>query len=1099
MAVDTAAKRYAAATFGVGTPLFPDGTIDTDDQVSLGGGYPVTFPTVEETTPILEMATRSPKVVAGAFPTEAPYIEAVTLAGAALLEHTTAGSDGLDFVGSFRVEFDVALPDDGTNYVLIEAVDTTSGRTTVKVTVAGTPTRAVTFVIDDGATTETHVFYATAVGRAAGAGSRIAVAAGFDVEGGVSVETAVRTDTSNGLASAAWIAVGSATSNLTAIETPVSTRRWRIDLGTDRARIIEARVLSGTTQVGRVFAANVGTPAATHTAGGVTWSVDSGAVLRARGDWDDITSLVRIPSGGISCRRGRNSDQGLHLAGELSATLDNRSRQFEPGYTGSPYYPAVRPLTPIRWCAQHSGVTYPLFRGYARRFLPSYPVGENESTAALEAVDAFRVFTIFDTGLAIGTAIDALTPVAVWPMTDTGATLDDTTGTNHLTPTSLSQGYGSPFWGDRRKVASFDGSTSLAQDTAADTAVEITGDCSVVFVTRNTPGGDYHIVSAYGTAGCYWGVELDCATAQTPILRWIRNDGTPTSAGNDISLSSLDYGHFSDGKPHVVVVTYDQSEDTCTVYTDGTQVGQSVDAVPAGNGTPTVAGTATIRVAAEGTHGSGTASYEGLLGYLAVYNKVLSSDQALALTRSTIDGFAASTPSQRVTQLLDAYPWPPSARVIDSATTIEPATPLAVLEGTVSSWYAGSAFGVTITVAAPAEASIGATLYAGIAMPGHRTISTVPTGWTEIVTSASGSTSSDVIVYLYRFDSYDGSESWDFERSSDSGVASYACMATLAAATATATNSGTSTALVANTVTAAAGDLLLTFHATLSTTTTLTSTTPPAGMVEIADENSSYKSSVQRANLAVNALADLTAGATGTKTATRTASEAFATITLLVAASGAASAAGSMAAKDMADGSLLAELQAVADAELGEVFIDSQGRPNFRGRDWRTTNSAAVSATFGDSGAELNYSGVTFSYDEDRILNEITVTDADGNTATAIDATSRDLYGRRHHAETVDLTGTTAPSTHAAATLAAYKDPRLLVRALSVFPAGDPVTVFPVVLGLGLGDRIAVRRRPPGWTSGGYIDRETFVEAFTVSVERGIKDWHFTYTGSPAT
>lgn len=884
-----------------------------------------------------------------------------------------------------------------------------------------------------------------------------------------------------------------------------SGRFWEVDGGTSRLRLIELRILAAGSEVASITGSSVSDPpGSTHTEDSLVWSVDGNAATHSRGDWDDITSSARIPEGGIGFRRGRTTDQGLHLAGELTAVLDNRTREFEPEWTGSIYYPMIRPLVPLRFCATYSGTTYPLWRGVTRKFLPRYDEpSDTDSVAELAGVDAFRLFSIAKTGGTMSGVLAGLSPIASWPLTDTGATLDDVEGTNHLTPTSLAQGAESPFFGNKNQVAYFDG-VGYAQDTAADSVVEITGDCTLAFSINTDTGGDYHIASVYGTSGCYFGVELDCADNQQPVVRWIRNDGSPTDAGNDVTLD-LPYGYFTDSKPHVVVCTYDQSADTLVVYVDGVKVATNTDAVPAGNGSPTVAGTPTIRVGAEGTHGSGTANFVGLLGYVAVFDSVLTDGQALSITRARVDGFRTQTPAARVNALLDAYGWPAAARDIDTATTVEPADPEAIFDGVTSGTNHTNA---NIVVSIPATAVVGGYAYAGISWPSNRTMDTVPAGWTSVDSDQSGATFQDVETEVWRHLVAEGEPGTTvtFIRSHGAGDHAWICVATsevdeTTQETATAsTGAAASTSHTAPTVTAAEGDLLLTFHASFSTTTTLTSyTSGPSGMVKLAEQNSANKGSTQRANLAAWIETELGAGATGARTATRSASEKYATISLAINAAVPSGTDGSLAAKDMADQAILAELQAVAAAEGGEFFIDASGNAVFRSSGWRAANAATVQITFGNIDAEEDYRTVSYRYDEDTIINEATVTDADGTEATIVDQDSIDTYGLRSHTETVDLTGATAASARAQAIIDAYSSPRLLLNQLSVFPAADPTVLFPALLDLELGERTRVKHRPPSWTNpDAMLDQQSHAESLGVQVVRGTSDWTFALTGSPA-
>lgn len=873
-------------------------------------------------------------------------------------------------------------------------------------------------------------------------------------------------------------------------------------------RLIEMRIVDSGTKRAAITGSSITSAAigSTYTEDSLTWSIDTNAQLHANGDWDDITAYARIPEGGVTYRRGRSTDQGLHLAGELSAVLDNRTRLFEPGYAGSSYWPKVRPLTPLRFRGTYSGTTYPLWSGLTRRFLPRYDDQSGaDSVSELAGVDAFRLFNIATTGGSLGTVLTDLGPVAMWPMTDTGSTFDDTIGTNHLTVTGVTKGSESPFFGGKNRVGYWDG-TADATDSAADSTVEITGDCSLAFVINTTVSQDFHVMSAYGSSGCYFGLELDVADSQQPIARWIRNDGTPTSAGNDTTLD-LPYGYFLDGDPHIVVATYDQSEDTLVVYVDGAKVATNTDAVPAANGTPSVAGTPTIKVGEEGTHGSGTANYTGLLGYLAVFNSVLTDGQALQITRCRIDGFRSQTPAARINALLDAYGWPTSWRDIDTATTIEPANPEAIFNGVESAWKDKDA---NIDVIIPAGAQVGGYAWAFITWPSNRTIDTVPSGWTAVTNGSaqSGATFEHVEVGLWRkqIAATDPGSTHTFVRSNAAGGHTWTCVAMSEVDTTTPesdsqNNTGASSAsVVAPSVTAAAGDALITFHGTFSITTTLTSwSSGPAGMTLAAEENPTNKASVQRSNVGAWIQTNLSAGATGTKTATRSAAEPFACVSIAVNAATPSGASGSLAAKDMTDASFLTELQAVATAEGGEFFISPAGKPTFRSRTWRADNSTTVQITFGNVSTETDYQTVAYRYDEDRIINEATVTDADGGEATVRDEASIELYGLRSEAQTVDLSGASAAQTRAQVIVDRYADPRLLLDRLAVHPEHDAATLYPALMSLEVGERIRVKHRPPAWTAAAaMLDEQSYPEQFEVSVVRGTSDWLWRIGGSRA-
>jgi hypothetical protein len=877
--------------------------------------------------------------------------------------------------------------------------------------------------------------------------------------------------------------------------------------GTDgELRLIEMRIVDSGTERAAITVSSVTSAAigSTYTEDSLAWSIDGNAELDAEGDFDDLVPYGRAT--GWRVRRGRSSDQGIQQAGELAVYLDNRTRLFEPGYSGSAYWPKIRPLTPLRLRGEYSSTLYSVFTGFARRFLPRFSADSpRESVSVLDGVDAFRLFNIAKTGGSLGAVLTALGPVAMWPMTDTGSTFDDTIGTNHLTITGVTKAAESPFFGGLNRVGYWDG-TADATDSAADSAVEITGDCSIAFVVNTTVGGDYHICSAYGTNGCYFGVELDCAESQQPIVRWIRNDGTPTSAGNDVTLD-MDYASLIDGKPHIFVVTYDQSEDTLLVYVDGDSVGSSTDAVPAGNGTPVVAGTPTIKVGEEGTHGSGTSNYVGLLGYLAVFDSVLTHGDAHQIGRCRIDGFRSQTPAARINQLLDAYPWPSGLRDIDTASTVEPADPEAIYDGVESAWKDKDA---NIDVVIPATAQVGGYAWAFITWPSNRTMDTVPSGWTAVTNGSaqSGSTFEDVEVGLWRkqVEAGDPGSIHTFVRSNSAGGHTWTCVAmsevdTTTPESATANNTGSAaTNITAPTVTAADGDALITFHGTFSITTTLTSwSSGPSGMTKIAEQNPTNKDSVQRSNTGAWIQTNLAAGATGTKTAVRSGAEDFACVSIAVNAGTPAGTNGSLATKVMSDSTFLSELQAVVDAEGGELYIAADGKVTFRSRTWRATNSTTVTGTFGQSTGEQKYAELDFRYDELDIINEATITDADGNDATVHDEASILLYGKRDKSETVDLTGASAAQDRAQLYIDRYATPRLQVDRLAVYPERDPANLYPLMFGMGFGERYRVKHQPPSYASPQpLIDRQFYPESVEIVRGRTDSEWVWNVAASPA-
>jgi hypothetical protein len=178
------------------------------------------------------------------------------------------------------------------------------------------------------------------------------------------------------------------------------------------------------------------------------------------------------------------------------------------------------------------------------------------------------------------------------------------------------------------------------------------------------------------------------------------------------------------------------------------------------------------------------------------------------------------------------------------------------------------------------------------------------------------------------------------------------------------------------------------------------------------------------------------------------------------------------------EGDGLTELQLMAETEIGEFYIDEAGRAFFRGRHGllEDVRSNTSQATFGDDfpGGELPYFDIQPSYDEDQLVNYVRITRTGGSEQVAQDVTSVGAY----------LTHTYSPSElplqtdedaldYANYVVSFAKDPEYRFESLVINPFRSPTTLFPQVLGRKIGDRITVKRQPPG--GGDVIDRDVFI------------------------
>lgn len=168
-------------------------------------------------------------------------------------------------------------------------------------------------------------------------------------------------------------------------------------------------------------------------------------------------------------------------------------------------------------------------------------------------------------------------------------------------------------------------------------------------------------------------------------------------------------------------------------------------------------------------------------------------------------------------------------------------------------------------------------------------------------------------------------------------------------------------------------------------------------------------------------------------------------------------------------GSPLSACQAAADADQGSFFVGGDGKIVFRDRQWLMTNSSAITAqaTLGDSTGETPYYDIEIDGNHlDWIRNAVTVT-YDGGTVTVKDSTSITAYGEQD--DNVNAGQIPTSGGYVARQLAAYrlrlrKDAKTRIPSIKVKPRTATSTHLPTMLGLELGERVTVKRRPAGGT-----------------------------------
>lgn len=187
-----------------------------------------------------------------------------------------------------------------------------------------------------------------------------------------------------------------------------------------------------------------------------------------------------------------------------------------------------------------------------------------------------------------------------------------------------------------------------------------------------------------------------------------------------------------------------------------------------------------------------------------------------------------------------------------------------------------------------------------------------------------------------------------------------------------------------------------------------------------------------------------------------------------------------IAATNLNNTSALQHLQDVASTELGLLFASREGAVAFYDRAHGIEASQlANNATFGE--LELPYVDVITAYDDTDIWNDVRVTAISGIEQVATDLASQKQYYRR------TLTKTSLHSTDLAALSQAnmlkqrYSQPVLQVVSMTLDGNASPDLLYPQMFGRELGDRVVVRRRPPG--GGSRIDEVAFIQGVHLSFD----------------
>lgn len=135
--------------------------------------------------------------------------------------------------------------------------------------------------------------------------------------------------------------------------------------------------------------------------------------------WVDVTDKVRE----LTVRRGRSDEFQEFDPGTATITLDNRTRDFDPLNSSSPYAPNVIPRRAIAITAKNTiGGTdtyFPVFRGFVEGWPVSITDGGYDSTVTVECVDIMGLLAQEELPDDLAdNYIRSLSPRHYWPLND---------------------------------------------------------------------------------------------------------------------------------------------------------------------------------------------------------------------------------------------------------------------------------------------------------------------------------------------------------------------------------------------------------------------------------------------------------------------------------------------------------------------------------------------------------------------------------------------------------------------------------------------------------------------------------------------------------
>lgn len=372
---------------------------------------------------------------------------------------------------------------------------------------------------------------------------------------------------------------------------------------------------------------------------GATWQTASPT-------WTDVTEWALEP---VTWQSGRGRDSTALTAGTAKVILRNRDDRFTPENTSSTHYPNVKPLVPIRIRATHNSITYDCWRGFVREWQCDWS-NPSDARVTLDCVDLFRVFGQHNIESQYAEKVMAHNPTYYWrcgnhPAAWSDSDLVDETANNYRGTGLGLAAASSLIAGDNDGALGFgsgDGTLAASQFNT-DAWLSGTENFTIGFwwdgQDADMSGGASNFRKWFQqySAASYVFVGID-TTTNYPRLE-IKVGATTQSVVSSTAVSSS-------GGPTFIVAT--RSGSTLTLYVNGSSVATLSSA----------ALTLTGSQMWWGNEQTASQQIKGAMDEIFVKRGGALTGPQVAALYAAGSGYAGDTPAQRVVRILDHVGWP---------------------------------------------------------------------------------------------------------------------------------------------------------------------------------------------------------------------------------------------------------------------------------------------------------------------------------------------------------------------------------------------------------------------------------------------------------